>query len=173
MLSGVAVLAVLTTFVGVGQVLSSECPASIVLDSTQFKWSNSVSPWLISSGPTSVYLLHPSDGGFGYSVERIGEVVGGGEARAPDMVTLLRTDLDSRIEKLSFANPGLLGVHWREVGVAASSGGDEFTVTPGVYRLSILVSGSKPKVKSEGLHLCRIYSQTFLLTESERWVPFH
>jgi hypothetical protein len=159
-------LAVLT---GAGLNAGVECPVVIELESTQFASSAWVHPDLTSLGPEAVYLLHLSDGGLGYSVERVSELVGVGNLAPPELVTLQRKSLKAKSQRFLFSKPEVLPIHWLEVASAESPSAAKYQVPAGFYRFSILVSASSPIWSGKELQVWRVYSPTFALANSSMW----
>ena len=145
-----------------------QCRATIQLESTQFASSAWVHPRLVSSGPGVVYVVHPSDGGEGYSVERVPEQPDVMDAQGAGPVHVERTKLARRTRKHTLPKDELLAIDWREVATEQSRSGDEFTIPAGTYRFSLLFSESFPTWSGKVMQVCRAYSKAFVLANDSK-----
>ncbi len=146
-----------------------QCRVSVQLENSQFESSAWVHPRLMSLGPTSIYVVHISDGGMDLSVERVSEQSRVLRAAPAGLVSVDRKKLARHTYKHTFAEDDLLAVDWREVATDQSSDGSRFTVPAGVYRFSLFFSESYPAWTGKVMRICRVYSEAFVLANDSKW----
>jgi len=149
------------------------CVASIELSRSEYSNGSSLSPRLLSPGVQVLYVPKTRDGRWGYRVEQVAENTNSSAALTPEIVSLATRSLLYPSEKYVLADPPLLKIGWREVGRPTTKHGASFEVSPGTYRLSLLVSNEDPsKSHRESVSVCKVYSRPFVLTQVSSWTTY-
>ena len=148
----------------------AECPVRIVLPAKSFHSAVEAKARLASETAEQIHLPSWLPGGF--RIETAASTSLDDPAAGP---TASDTRADSihplRSERFDLEHPTLLGVHWKDVGVPVSTG--SFTVPAGTYRMKLTFAVVAPREQRGPLvHLCTIYSSSFVLETDSGWTEF-